>query len=240
MSSTSGSSTRFGAGWSAWWKGGAVEKAMQKSVSRALRVLAFETRKKAQERIIRRPFGHELKATKRGTYKLVEDKRYITLYRIVKGGSKFMRGKPKTYKHVNGFLLYKTRARLYQRSKPGQSPTNQRGVLRGSILYAFRENSGLLESFTGAIAMQSSGGGRLAHQSMTDGMASHALEYGGYSRNHQGRMVRIAARPFMRPAADEVLKSSLLRAVLGDSLMRSHSGSTPSAAMSARYGQSAL
>jgi hypothetical protein len=85
-------------------------------------------------------------------------------------------------------------------SFPGESPTNQYNVLRTSIIYEWARQPGTpIESIAGARALTGKG--------FTDGMASRALEHGGVSRNKSGRLVNIAARPFMAPSNPVVVRS---------------------------------
>lgn len=214
------SSSSFGPGWRSWWKGDAVHAAFAKLVDKALRTLAYETRLRARDRIVRRGWGsdYKTKTTKRGKYsqKWVEVKKYKGIYRRPRGVSG-------EFKMVGDRLMKRARVRYYQPSRPGQSPTNQRNILRGSILYDFRKRAGVVESFVGPVAMAGKGSfsknssSKLSHWSMTDGLATRALEHGGWSRNHQGEKVYIAARPFMRPAQAEVLRDAglLPRALRG-------------------------
>jgi hypothetical protein len=207
---------RFADRWYAWWRGDQVEADFTKQVSLALRELAYETMVEAKKRVIKRAWGFrfDTKMTKKGKYR----SRWREDVRRRTGPS----GK---------------RWRYYVPSRPGESPTNQTGTLRGSINYAFRgsgarasagglilpENANLLESFAGAIEMDTSW-----HWTMTNGKASHALEWGGESisrrRVGKGRSgikdvrVRIEARPFMRPAGADVLRSGLLRRHLENSV----------------------
>lgn len=190
----SGSSGRMGDRWYSWWRGDQVEASFAKQVANALRVVAYQTMVEAKARIVKRRYMDFAEtSTKRGKYR----GRWKELKKYRRGPS----GK---------------RFRRYIASKPGESPTNQTGVFRGSIKYAFQNSGGgLMESFSGAIAMPGSW-----HWTMTSGMATHALEWGGYSRNHGGKMVYIEARPSIRPAGMDVLKSGLLRRTLENSLGR--------------------
>lgn len=173
-----------------WWRGDAVHAAFAKQVSNTLREAAFKTRDAARKRIIRRDFySMKQMRSRKGT---VRTKRQVDRkYKQLKSG----------------------RRRKYKPSSPGQSPTWQTNVLRGSILYDFRDQAGMIETYTGAISLPSS-----EHWSFTGGKASHALEWGGYSINHGGKQVYIAARPFMRPAAGEVLRSGILERSLRGSV----------------------
>lgn len=201
----------------AWWRGDYIYASFAKTVSVALRALAYETMVAAKKRIERR----QLLPVERFDFKKSGKYRFRRVRQIRYGIDR--KGK---------------RYRLYLPSQPGQSPTNQRGILKNSIKYAFRGSNtpvgdysralsmpgssqtvfgtdGMQEAFVGAVTLPSS-----KHWSFTDGMAPHALEWGGWSRNHKGRMVRIEARPYMRPAGAEVLESSLLRRMLEGSLSR--------------------
>lgn len=193
------SSGKMGDRWYAWWRGDQIEADFAKQVSRALRAMAYQTMVGAKERVIRRPYMEWFeKTTKKGKY----------------------RGRWREQKRFR-FGPSGKRWRQYIPSKPGESPTNQTGFLRASIKYAFRDNgNGLLESFAGPTfgnGMKRSGGGLIRSDS---DLPTKALEYGGYTINHGGRRVYIAARPFVRPAGLEVLKSGLLRRTLENSLGR--------------------
>lgn len=233
-SGKSSGSSKFGPGWGAWWRGDEIHAAFAKNVEKALRVLAYETQQKARARIIRRGWGSEWKQKnhKNGKYRgrLAEIKKTIDVWRKTKG----VKSKKYRLKILNGQLMRLTKVRYYRPSRPGESPTNQRGVLRNSILYDFRKSAGMVETIVGAIAMQGrgsfsqAGNSKTSHWSMTDGLATHALEHGGWSRNHGGKMVRIAARPFMRPAAEEVIReASILQKQLHNSVNRGFAKSPP-------------
>lgn len=213
----------FGPGWRSWWKGDEVHATFVKSVAQTLRELAYKTRIEARKRIVRRGWGTEWEDSRRktGRYRgrFVEIKKYKTVWRLITTPAGLTR-KVKRRQAVlsGGWLKSRSKARYYRPSRPGESPTNQRGVLRGSILYDFHERNGVAESIVGAIAM--GGSGPLGHWSMTNGQATKALEWGGWTRNHGGKQVYIAARPFMRPAASDVLRAGVLRKSLDGMLTR--------------------
>jgi hypothetical protein len=182
--------------WYAWWRGDQIEASFAKQVAYALRATAYQTMLLGKANVVRRQYADlwSAKTTKRGKYRgrWVANKQY----RFGPSGKRWRR---------------------YIRSNPGEFPTNQTGFLRASIQYKFRDaGGGLLESFAGPTAEK----GKKDSWKLTDGKATHALEWGGDSINHGGKVVQIAARPFMRPAGMEVLKSGLLRRTLENSLGR--------------------
>lgn len=171
----------------AWWRGDEIHAGFAKLVAKVLRAAAFETRRLARDRLIRREYWTMRSFKKRNRMKRVAAKKYRA------GG----------------------RRRRYAPSKPGQSPTNQTNVLKASILYDFEDQGDRVGSIIGPISLPQS-----QHWSFTDGLATHALEYGGKSRNHGGKMVDIEARPFMRPAQADLIQSGFFDRSFSNQLAR--------------------
>ena len=203
---------RFSDRWYSWWRGDEIEATFSQKVAEGLKVVAYETMRAAKQLIVRRAWGE--KDAVPGQYFLQRVSEQLT-----KKGKKFKRRRVRIQKPSETWIKF------YKPSEPGESPTNQTGVLKGSIKYAFRDGGdGLMESFAGAIAMSSS----TWHGSMTDGIATHALEWGGRTISARmvgkGRKVRrtyevnIEERPFMRPAGADVLGRGLLRRQLENSV----------------------
>lgn len=80
-------------------------------------------------------------------------------------------------------------------SKPGQPPHGHTGVLKRFIRYEYEEG--------GSLAV----GPALLSRKSKD--AAKATEHGGTSRNVRGKTIRVRARPFMSPAFNQVVNSSV-------------------------------
>jgi hypothetical protein len=76
-----------------------------------------------------------------------------------------------------------------RKSRPGEGPTNQTGLLRGNIFFAYDKDGRTL--VVGAQAIYSTP------------FIPERLEYGAVYRNYEGKMVTLLPRPYMRPAYEE-------------------------------------